>query len=64
MKQRQCRVIGGATLSSLFLLGLLTPVLPAAEIVGGNTERNPKGKTRNQARPSPDGKGYPCFYDG
>jgi hypothetical protein len=49
MKQRQCRVIGEATLSSLLLLGLLAPALPAAQIVGGNTESNAKGKPAAKA---------------
>jgi hypothetical protein len=49
MKQRQCRIIGEATLSSLLVLGLLAPVLPAAQTVEGNTESNAKGKPATKA---------------
>ena len=60
---RTMSVIGAAILSSLLLLGLL-PVLPAAQIVGGNTESNAKGKVAAKADFVLTVKGRPYLSEG
>ncbi len=53
MKQRQCRVTGGATCSNLLLVGLLVPVLSTAQVVDEKTESSAKEKPATKANFGP-----------
>jgi type II secretory pathway component GspD/PulD (secretin) len=49
MKQRQFKVIGRATLSSLLLVALLGPIIAATQIFGGEAETSAKGNPAAKA---------------